>query len=279
MGSPAWCISRAATVVFPPQTGATLYRVVHQEPVRHGITRSRWRLADLRQVVPALRSYSLSGISRALRRLGIRLKRGRLRLHSPDPVYADKVARIDRALALARRYPDRCALHFGDEMSVYRQPTLAARYAPVGQEPTALLSHRSNTRLRLGGTLDAVTGQVQTVAGAKVGVAKLVALLHQVRAADPDRVLFVVWDNWPIHRHPTVLAAATALRVHLLWLPTYAPWENPIEKLWRWRKQTVLHQHRQADDWDALTQAVTAFLDQFQHGSPDLLRYVGLLPK
>lgn len=279
MASRAWCINRVATAVFPPHTGETLRRVIHQEPARFGIARSRWRLADLRQVVPALRTYSLSGISRALRRLGIRLKRGRLRLHSPDPAYADKVARIDRALTLARRYPDRCALHYGDEMSVYRQPTLADRYAPVGQEPTARLSPRSNTRHRLGGTLDAVTGQVQTVTGAKVGVDKLVALLQQLRAADPHRVLFLVWDNWPVHRLPTVLAAAQEQRIHLLWLPTYAPWENPIEKLWRWLKQTVLHQHRHADAWEDLTQAVATFLDQFVHGSPDLLRYVGLLPK
>ena len=39
-----------------------------------------------------------------------------------------------------------------------------------------------------------------------------------------------------------------------------------------------LHLHRMSDDWQALKQDVANFLDRFKHGSPDLLRYVGLLP-
>jgi transposase len=279
MGWPAWCIARADPVGSIPDQAAAVVRTVRQEPARHGIACSRWRLADLAQVVPALAAYSRGGLSKLLRRLGIRLKRGRLRLHSPDRAYADKVARIARALAAAHRFPDRCTLVYGDEMSVYRQPTLAARYYPIGEEPTVPLSHRSNTRHRVCGGLDAVTGRVTWRTGSKLGVAKLTAFLHALRATYPGRVLFLVWDNWPVHRHPTVLATAQALHIHLLWLPTYAPWENPIEQLWRWLKQTVLHQHRHADDWEALKQAVTTFLDQFQHGSSALLRYVGLIPK
>ncbi|HEV2237019.1 MAG TPA: transposase, partial [Ktedonobacterales bacterium] len=94
----------------------------------------------------------------------------------------------------------------------------------------------------------------------------------------PDQILVLAWDNWPVHRHPTVLATARALRIHVRWLPTYAPWTNPIEKLWRWLKQTCVHHHPLADRWDELRATLTAFLAQFTDGSPALLRYVGLLP-
>ncbi|MBZ0285495.1 MAG: transposase [Anaerolineae bacterium] len=67
-------------------------------------------------------------------------------------------------------------------------------------------------------------------------------------------------------------------RLELLFLPTYTPWTNPIEKLWRWLYQDVLHLHSWADDWTGLQAAVSAWLSQFQHGSLDLLRYVGLYP-
>jgi transposase len=53
---------------------------------------------------------------------------------------------------------------------------------------------------------------------------------------------------------------------------------NPIEKLWRWLKQDVLHLHRLSSTWQALKQLVAEFLDQFDQGSNDLLSYVGLLP-
>jgi len=51
---------------------------------------------------------------------------------------------------------------------------------------------------------------------------------------------------------------------------------NPIEKLWRWLCQDVLHLHRLAVDLQALRALVAAFLQQFAQGSADLLRYVGL---
>ena len=76
----------------------------------------------------------------------------------------------------------------------------------------------------------------------------------------------------------TVSFAKPTPRIQLLQLPTYAPWTNPIEKLWRWVRQSVLHLHGLAEDWEALQQRVIAFMEQFRGGSQALLRYVGLLP-
>ena len=59
-------------------------------------------------------------------------------------------------------------------------------------------------------------------------------------------------------------------------LPTYASWTNPIEKLWRWLRQEVLHLHRLADRLEELRAEVRRFLDRFALGSLELLRYVGL---
>ena len=61
-----------------------------------------------------------------------------------------------------------------------------------------------------------------------------------------------------------------------VWLPTYSPWLNPIEKLWRWLKQDILELHRHAGDWLHLRATVNASLDQFAGASDILLHYVGL---
>lgn len=227
-------------------------------------------------MLPWLASYTTSGIAKAVRRLGVRLKRGRLRLHSPDPDYRTKAAAIAARLTQARTDPTHAALYYGDEVSCYRQPTLAAIWGPRGEEPTAPLSHRANTRYRVCGALDAVSGRVVATTGSRTTVAHLCRFLRTVRTADPDRALTLVWDNWPVHAHPDVLAVAKAERIAILWLPTYAPWLNPIEKLWRRLKQDRLHQHRLADDWDGLKAAIDAFLAQFADGSDEVLRYVGL---
>lgn len=253
-------------------------QAVQQPPEIHGIPRCRWRLLDFGRVFPHFARYSAAGISKALRRLGVSRQRGRLHLHSPDPAYRRKIQRLEQVLLQAWEHPDQVRVLFADEASYYRQPALAPQYAAVGQAPLVPLSPRSNTRWRLCAGLDVASGQVLWRGASKLGVTQLCAWLRQVREAFPDHELFVVWDNWPVHAHPKVLEQAAASRITLVWLPTYAPWLNPIEKLWRWLRQEVLHGHRLADRWEALKQQVAAFLNQFAKGSPALLRYVGLLP-
>ena len=51
----------------------------------------------------------------------------------------------------------------------------------------------------------------------------------------------------------------------VVFLPTYAPWTNPIEKLWRKLKQEVLHLHRYEDDWEGLKNRVACYLDSEQN--------------
>jgi hypothetical protein len=76
-----------------------------------------------------------------------------------------------------------------------------------------------------------------------------------------------------------VSALADLPQIEPVWLPTYAPWLNPIEKLWRLKREQVLTLHRLAGDWDALRKRVNAFLSQFAEESHALLQYVGLTGK
>ena len=71
-------------------------------------------------------------------------------------------------------------------------------------------------------------------------------------------------------------ALARLPEIEPVWLPTYAPWLNPLEKLWRLKREQVLTLHRLAGDWDALRERLNAFLDQFAEQSHVLLPYVGL---
>ena len=80
--------------------------------------------------------------------------------------------------------------------------------------------------------------------------------------------------SWPSAPSPT--AKRLNLPIQLVPLPTYSPWLNPIEKLWRWLKQDVLHLHRSAHNVPALRALVLDFLAPFTHASDELLRYVGL---
>jgi len=269
------------TEVFPPQEGEALREITRQRPDLHGIHRSRWRLADFREVLPWLNSYSLPGVCQALQRLGIKRKQGRLSVHSPDPQYIIKMKWVARACERAKLHPGEVVVLYADELSFYRRPELSGDgvYHPAGEEPVFPVAAGYNTRHRLGAAMDMLTGRVVWVEGKIVGVDALCLLLTKIRQAyGQQATIFVVWDNWPVHWQADVLTKAAELHIHLLWLPTYAPWTNPIEKLWRWLKQSVLHNHQLAEHFDLLKEQVRTFLSRFADPSVDLLRYVGLLP-
>ena len=122
---------------------------------------------------------------------------------------------------------------------------------------------------RIGGALNALTGQVTYLDGYVVGREKLMALYRRLVQTYPRaQKIYVVQDNWSIHTHPDVREALQAYpQIKPVWLPTYAPWLNPIEKLWRWLRQDILKLHRWASDAKGLRQRVNGFLDQFAQGS------------
>jgi len=67
-----------------------LLETIYQSPEAFGVRRSRWRLKDLKQTLPFLSGYTLSGIWRLLKRHRIRQKRGQGYVTSPDPEYKKK---------------------------------------------------------------------------------------------------------------------------------------------------------------------------------------------
>jgi transposase len=242
---------------------------------------ARWSLFHLRAVCQCLTSYSLSGLWRLLDGWGLSYKRGRHYVSSPDPDYLRKRDYAWRCVEEARDQYPCCVTLYLDELTYYRQPSLAAQWSERGarSQPLAHCGYTSNKRRRVVAALDVVTGRVLYQQAWKIGVLRLAEFYPRLRAAYPKAErIYLVQDNWPMHFWPQVAQAARSSHIEIVRLPTYAPWLNPIEKLWRKLKQEVLHMHRLRDDWQALQQRVASFLDSFTEGSAELLHYVGLLP-
>jgi len=246
---------------------------------------------------------TLPGLYQVLRHLKIHRKRGRAHVHSPDVDYVGKLRTVWQQLRVVRSNPEKQVLLFSDEFTFYRQPSLACDYECAGRcQPLAELGHRSNLTWRIAGALNAWTGQITYASHSHFTLKLLVDFYQLVAQTYPAaEVIFLVVDNWPVHFHPDVLAALHEptvawplklpanwpaqpskqarqldLPLRLLPLPTYAPWNNPIEKLWRLLKHDVLHLHRFEDDWEGLKGRVKQELEKYCLPSSDLLRYVGL---
>lgn len=226
---------------------------------------------------------SLSGIWRRLGKWKLVLKRGRQKLHSPDPEYDPKVQAVQQAHQRAQAQPAQEVLVYGDEKTVYRWPPPGRAWEAAGgggiHQPTAVRGTRSNTKHRWAGLLNAVTGQVLLREGAKAGKDLLIGLFEDLRQAYPSQQINLAWDNWPVHKNPDILAAAERLGIRLLFLPTYAPWTNPIEKLWGKLQDEILSMHRHSDEFAVLLDRCRDFFGRLAQTALDLLRYVGLVPE
>ncbi|RME59129.1 hypothetical protein D6779_05015, partial [Candidatus Parcubacteria bacterium] len=203
-----------ASPFFPPRdearAKAEVEEVLRQSPQRYGILRSRWRLQDVGRALAWLNGVSEPGIYKVLKRLGFSRKRALNFIRSPDPEYRAKWQRILRAYQQAFEQPGEVVLLFQDELTYYRQPSLERAWFQRGKrQPRAWQRAGANTKTRLSAVLDAVTGRVIYLQRSKVGVEALVQFYAQIRAAYPDaRVIYLVQDNWPVHKTEAVLRAA-----------------------------------------------------------------------
>ena len=251
---------------------------MHRSPRLFGLEQSRWTLAGLRHVCVWLWRLSRAGVHGVLKRLGIHYKRGRRYVHSPDPAYNEKLAAIAAARAEAEAQPTRVVFLYQDELTYYRRPTVAQGYAAVGSDgPRADQGHGTNKKRRIAGCLNVLTGALFAWQRASFDRHTLIRFYRAVEAAYPAAaVIYLAQDNWPVHAHPDVQAYLATSRIRVLFLPTYAPWTNPIEKVWRKLYQELLHLHDLKDRWIALVALVQAWLDTYTDASPALLHYVGL---
>jgi hypothetical protein len=150
----------------------------------------------------------------------------------------------------------------------------------VGSDrPYAEQGQGYNSARRIAACLDVNTGRLLAWQRAHFDPGTVLRFYQAVEQSYPQAEhLFLIQDNWPVHWHPEVLAGWKGSKITLVALPTYAPWLNPVEKVWRKLYQEVLHLHPWVTAWERLQATVQAWLEQWAEGSTGLLHYVGLWP-
>jgi DDE superfamily endonuclease len=249
-------------------------------PELAGVPRSRWWLERLQHVISWWQDCALATIWRTLQRWDLYDKRGRQYGHSPDWEYTAKVQRVTTITWYSRLVPEQIVRLYQDEITYYRRPSIGYAYVRVGSDaPRAQYGWQHTTARRIAGCLDAATGQLFAWQRTHFEHGTLLRFYQAVEAAYPHATqLFLIQDNWSVHQHPDVVRALRGSKITLVALPTYAPWLNPIEKVWRKLAAEVLPLQAYTNQWEALQAAIQAWLDQFVDGSLALLRYVGLHP-
>jgi transposase len=165
--------------------------------------------------------------------------------------------------------------YYADEFNVSWMPTLRAMWSPQGQQVMIPTPGQPSKRYGLG-AVNYYTGETVVLFRPRKRRREVAELLQAVIDQHPTGTIYIAWDNADTHADAEIEAVvrAAAGRLVLLYLPTYSPWLNPIEMLWRQFRREVTHCELFAT-LAALLQAAQDFFDRYNRCPAHVLSIIG----
>jgi putative transposase len=219
-------------VWLSPSLCRSLMALLKKLPSAYGWCRTRWSCATpaVRLQVQRRVEVSSSTMRRWLHRWGWVWKRAQLVTRDDEPERSEKLARIRSTLATLAK---RAVVLFADALDLPLLPKVGYQWMPQGTT-VKLVTPGQNQKHYLAGALELKTGRMgHCVDGRKTNAlcrALLDCLERRYPKARFDKV-YVGVDNYAIHKAKAVEQwHAAQPRFTLLFLPTYCPQANPIER-------------------------------------------------
>jgi len=151
-------------------------------------------------------------------------------------------------------------------------------WSPKGQQ--VMIPTPGQPKVHYGlGAVNYHTGETVVLIRKRKRREEMAELLQALLDKHPTGTIFVAWDNFVAHQDGEVEAIlrSAAGRLVLLYLPTYSPWLNPIEMLWRHFRREVTHCEL-FETVKVLIEASYDFFNRFNQ-TPDLvLSIIGAHP-
>jgi putative transposase len=220
------------TTVLVPTLRRSLLALLKAPPRAYGWCRTRWSCATLALTLQRKRGRIVSAetMRRWLHEIGWVWKRAKLVAKDDDPHRVTRLARIRFVFEQLKLGE---AMVFADELDIHLLPKVGCAWMPKGSQ-VKVMTPGQNEKHYLAGALDPLTGTLHYCLGARTTNAlfrDLLGILEERYPAEPYARLYVVVDNYKIHKAKAVEQwLATHPRVTLLLLPTYCPRANPIER-------------------------------------------------
>ena len=220
------------TTLLMPWMKRSLGALLKVPPRTYGWCRTRWSWATLAAQLKTKHGLEVSAwtVRRWLHNMGWVWKRAKLVAKDNDP------RRVER-LAQMRWHAERLQAHermvFADELDIHLLPKVGAAWMPKGSQEE-VMTPGQNEKHSLAGALNLPTGKILHCLGPRKNNALFRDLLTLLDRTYPERGvkrISVGVDNYRMHKAKAVEQwLATHPRFVLLWLPTYCPRANPIER-------------------------------------------------
>lgn len=165
--------------------------------------------------------------------------------------------------------------YYADEFNLSWFPTLRAMWSPKGQQ-VMIQTPAQPTRHYGIGAVNYHTGETVVLVKRHKRRREIAEVLQALVDKHPTGTIYVAWDNANTHEDDEVEAVVrgAAGRLVLLYLPTYSPWLNPIEMLWRHFRREVTHDEL-FPTVKALLAAAREFFERYNREPHRLLSVIG----
>jgi len=212
--------------------------------------------------------YSLRGMHALLRRLGFTYKKGRLMPSKADPEAQRQFVQAYRKLCAELGPEDR--IYFGDAVHFVHNAEAAYSWSERGKPPI-ILANSGRARYNVIGVYCVQTQEflfIQTPDN--VNRNTLIELLAALREHHPSPAqIYVILDNARYNHAKEVTAHCETSGVTLVFLPTYSPNLNVIERLWKFARKQVLKDHYYPT-FKEFVKAIKAFFDHLDQYAQEL---------
>lgn len=184
-------------------------------------------------------TYSISGMNDLLHRLDYSYKKPKLVPGKSDGELQE--AFIEQYEEFMATKPDNTAVYFMD--GVHPQHNTMAAYGWIKKgEERKLKTNAGRQRINLHGAINIETLEVEVVEGERVNSESTVELLKQIEKSCPLAIaVYIILDNARYHYSKVVKEYLKESRIRLVFLPSYSPNLNLIERLWRLFKKKIVY--------------------------------------
>ena len=218
--------------LLTPSLKRSVSALLKTAPRAYGWCRTRWSCAVLATELHIRRGIRVSAetMRHWLHELGWEWKRAKLAAKDDDPHRVEKLARIRLAFEQLRAG---VALFFADELDISLLPKVGYQWMPQGEQ-VEVMTPGTNEKRYLAGALELTTGTITQCVWYRKQTGLFLDLLETLDRTYPAPLfshLTVVVDNAKIHHAEKVQQwLAAHPRFEVLYLPTYCPRANPIER-------------------------------------------------
>lgn len=222
------------------------------------------------------RIYELTGIKRSpsqtrvfMRHLGLKPLKVAAIPAKADPVLQEAFLKTDLEPRIKEADENRRAILFMDAAHFVWQLYLGVLWCVTR---IFIPAAAGRTRINVLGAYDPIKNELIKIVNREyINATTIIELLERIKAIYGDIPITIVLDNARYQRCKDVISKAAQLHIELLFLPTYSPNLNLIERLWRFVKKECLYSkyYKTADEFES---AILKCLDDIKTTKKDKIK-------